>query len=311
MEKQAANTLLMIEPIAFGFNEETAKNNYFQQKEDKAAQSIQELALKEFNSMSAKLRENGIKVIVVQDTKEPHTPDSIFPNNWVSFHADGRVVLYPMYARNRRFERRQDILDTIQKEGLIINQLIDYSSSENNNQFLEGTGSMILDRTNRIAYAALSERTDKELFFRFCKDMVYKPVAFYANQTVNGKRLPIYHTNVMMCVADRYAIVCLDTIDDEKEREEVVKSFESTEKEIIEISETQMYQFAGNMLQVENQKGEPFLVMSKSAYKSLNPAQIRRIESYNKILSMSIPTIEKEGGGSARCMLAEVFLPNK
>lgn len=308
MHKQTTNTLLMIEPIAFGFNDQTAENNYFQQNDNAEQTKLQELALLEFNRSVEALREKGINVVVIKDTPEPHTPDSIFPNNWISFHNQGRVALYPMYAENRRQERRMDIIETLKGKGYQIAEITEYySQAEKENRFLEGTGSMILDRVNMIAYAALSERTDLELFNRFCKDFGFTPVAFHANQTVGDKRLPIYHTNVMMCVGDNYAVVCLDSIDDSGERKQVVESLEKSHKEIVPISEEQMHQFAGNMLQVEDVQGKTYLVMSETAYQSLNPEQIRQLTKHNDIIRFVIPTIEKYGGGSARCMLAEVF----
>lgn len=312
MQKQSTNTLLMIEPIAFGFNPQTAENNYFQQNDNTESTKLQEQALLEFNASVAKLREHDIDIIVVKDTLNPHTPDSIFPNNWVSFHDDKRIALYPMYAENRRQERRQDIIESLRIVGFEIEEIIDYSSCEKENRFLEGTGSMILDRVNHIAYAALSERTDAELFSKFCKDFGFTPISFFANQTTaNNERLPIYHTNVMMCVAKQFAVVCLDSIDNKDERNKVIDSFNRTNKEIISISEEQMHQFAGNMLQVEDREGKPYLVMSETANRSLTEEQIKAIEKYNKIICLPIPTIEKYGGGSARCMLAEIFLPRK
>lgn len=311
MAKQSTNTILMIEPVAFGFNEQTADNNYFQQKDDSQENIIQQNALKEFNGMVNLLKEKGINVIAIKDTLDPHTPDSIFPNNWISFHDDGRIAVYPMYAKNRRKERRADILIDLEKRGLLIQDIVDYTESEKEGNYLEGTGSMILDRVNKVAYAALSERTEKNLFLRFCKDFGFTPVYFHANQTIDNKRLPIYHTNVMMCIGDKYAVVCLDTIDDEKERQQVIDSFKKTNKEIVEISEAQMYQFSGNMLQVENAEGKRFLVMSRSAYNSLSEQQIKTLTGYNEIIAVDIPTIEKYGGGSARCMMAEIFLPRK
>lgn len=298
----------MVEPVAFGFNEETAANNYFQQRTAAEGETVQARALKEFRGMVDKLRANGIDVVVVQDTLVPHTPDSIFPNNWISFHDDGTVILYPMFAENRRAERREDILQRIESEGFKIRRKIDYTDFEKENRYLEGTGGIILDRVNRYAYAALSQRVDEELFLRFCKEQAFVPVAFHANQTVNGQRLPIYHTNVMMCVATGYAVICLDSIDHPKERETVCQLLQSKGKEIIAISEEQMHHFAGNMLQVENEKGELFLVMSQSAYDSLDKSQLQRLSGYNTLLPMPIPTIETLGGGSARCMMAEIFL---
>ena len=214
----------MVEPVAFGFNEETAANNYFQQRTVAAGETVQACALKEFRGMVDKLRANGIEVIAVQDTPIPHTPDSIFPNNWVSFHDDGTVVLYPMFAENRRAERRADILQRIESEGFSIRRKVDYTGFEEENRFLEGTGGIILDRVNRYAYAALSQRVDEALLGRFCKEQNFSPVSFHAYQTVNGQRLPIYHTNVMMCVATDYAVVCLDSIDDVEEREQVYQA---------------------------------------------------------------------------------------
>lgn len=301
----------MIEPVAFGFNEQTAGNNFFQQAGDAPVSTIQEMALGEFNRMVDILRSKGIQPIVAKDTKEPHTPDSIFPNNWVSFHSDGKTALYPMFAENRRLERRSGILELLEKEKFIIEKTIDYSPFEKEEKFLEGTGSMILDRIDRIAYAALSERTHKELFLKFCEDFQYTPCCFSAYQTVGTKRLPIYHTNVMMCVGNRYAVVCLDSIDDADERQAVVNSLCSNQKEVIEISEEQMHHFAGNMLQIENGEGKKFLAMSESAYKSLTNIQINQLNTYNELIRIAIPTIEKYGGGSVRCMMAEIFLPKK
>jgi hypothetical protein len=307
MLKQTTNTLLMIEPLAFGFNAQTAVNNYFQQKTEVSQSAIQELALAEFNAMVKQLRTNGMDVLVVKDTLDPHTPDSIFPNNWVSFHEDGRVALYPMFAENRRNERRDAVLRVIENKKHPITGVMDYSPFELQHLFLEGTGSLILDHVNKIAYAALSERTDKSLLLQFCHDFGYSAVHFIANQTVDGNRLPIYHTNVMMCVADQYAVICLDSIDHAEERSAVVASLGKTGKEIIAIAEDQMHHFACNMLQVENNAGKQFLVMSQTAYNSLIQEQIDRLSSYNDFIVVAIPTIERVGGGSARCMMAEVF----
>lgn len=304
---QTANTVLMVEPIAFGYNSQTAENNYFQVEQKEA--NIQEKALQEFNSFVAKLREKGVQVITVKDTPEPHTPDSIFPNNWVSFHQDGKAVLYPMFAPNRRVERREDILQTVRNEGFIMKEVDDLSSSENKNQFLEGTGSMIFDHDYKIAYGSVSLRLDEELFRNFCKKYGFTPVVFHSYQNVGNQRLLIYHTNVMMCVAQQFVVICLDCIDDEMEREKVQEVIKSTDKEVIEISEEQLQQFAGNMLQVQNAEGTQFLVMSKTAYQSLTEEQIKKIESYCEIIYADLNTIEVNGGGSARCMLAEVFLP--
>lgn len=306
---QTTDTVLMIEPIAFGYNAETAENNYFQVEQK--GSDIQEKALQEFNAFVEKLRSKGINVITVRDTLEPHTPDSIFPNNWVSFHNDGKVVLYPMFAQNRRVERRNDILETIKNKGFDVEEVDDWSSSETENKFLEGTGSMIFDHDHKIAYGSVSLRLDEKLFREFCEKYGFTPVVFHSFQTVGSERLPIYHTNVMMCVADQFVVICLDCIDDELERSKVIETIKNSGKEIIEISEEQMQQFTGNMLQVQNKDGQKFLVMSETAYRSLTPEQISNIEKYCEIIYSDLHTIEVNGGGSARCMLAEVFLPKK
>ena len=305
---QTTDTVLMIEPAAFGFNAETAQNNYFQINSENA--ETQTKALQEFNNFVEKLRSKGIHVITVKDTLEPHTPDSIFPNNWISMHQDGTVVLYPMCAVNRRWERRNDILEMLQND-FKVKEIVDLSAPENDGKFLEGTGSMIFDHENKIAYGSVSLRLDEQLFREFCEKFGFEPVVFHSYQTANNERLPIYHTNVMMCVADQFVVICLDCIDDETERVKVVNAIVNSGKEIIEISENQMQQFAGNMLQVENYEGKKFLVMSQSAYQSLTPEQISNIEKYSEIIYSDLETIETNGGGSARCMLAEVFLEKK
>ncbi|MGG1924332.1 MULTISPECIES: citrulline utilization hydrolase CtlX [Chryseobacterium] len=306
---QTTDTVLMIEPIAFGYNAETAKNNYFQVEQ--TGSDIQSKALAEFNTFVGKLREKGINVITIKDTLDPHTPDSIFPNNWVSFHKDGKVVLYPMFASNRRVERREDIIESIKDQGFEVAEIDDWSFSETQGHFLEGTGSMIFDHDNKIAYGSVSLRLDEKLFREFCTKYGFTPVVFHSFQTVGTERLPIYHTNVMMCVADKFVVICLDCIDDELERGKVVEAIKGSGKEIIEISEEQMQQFAGNMLQVQNKEGKKFLVMSQTAYQSLTPEQVAAIEKYCEIIYSDLNTIEVNGGGSARCMLAEVFLPKK
>ncbi|MEJ5051397.1 arginine deiminase-related protein [Chryseobacterium culicis] len=306
---QTTDTVLMIEPIAFGYNAETAKNNYFQVEQ--TGSDIQSKALAEFNTFVGKLRGKGINVITIKDTLDPHTPDSIFPNNWVSFHKDGKVVLYPMFASNRRVERREDIIESIKDQGFEVAEIDDWSFSETQGHFLEGTGSMIFDHDNKIAYGSVSLRLDEKLFREFCTKFGFTPVVFHSFQTVGTERLPIYHTNVMMCVADQFVVICLDCIDDELEREKVTETIKGSGKEIIEISEDQMQQFAGNMLQVQNKDGEKFLVMSQTAYQSLSADQVAAIEKYCEIIYSDLNTIEVNGGGSARCMLAEVFLPKK
>ena len=309
--KQATNTILMVRPVNFRMNEQTAVNNYFQENLDMMNKDINSKAQNEFDAFASKLREKGVNVVVVEDTLDPDTPDSIFPNNWVSFHENGNVGIYPMFAENRRNERRDDILETLEENGFLIENIVDYTSAEAEELYLEGTGSIILDREHKKAYCALSARADEELFIEFCEDFEYTPVVFTANQTVDGERLPIYHTNVMMCIADAFAVICLDTIDDKKEKKNVVEHLKQDGKEIIAITEAQMHQFAGNMLQVEGMGGQAYLVMSTSAYNSLTPEQRKAIEKHCPIIHSSLETIETCGGGSARCMMAEVFLPKK
>ncbi len=308
--KQTTNSILMIRPVAFRMNEQTAVNNYYQKVLDGLSpETVNAKAQKEFDTFVAKLRKVGVSVTVVQDTLEPNTPDSIFPNNWISFHESGDVALYPMFAENRRAERREDILDILEEEGFQINQIVDYTSAEEDNVFLEGTGSLLLDRENGKAYCALSPRADEEVMIEFCEDFELTPVIFEAFQTVNGERKLIYHTNVMMCLGDRFAVICADCIDDKKERKMVLDSLRGDDKEIILITEEQVNNFAGNMLEVKGKNEERFLVMSESAFKSLTKKQIAQIEAHVEIIHSSLDTIEACGGGSARCMMAEIFLP--
>jgi hypothetical protein len=293
--------LLLIRPAAFALNAQTAVNNYFQpQSADEDAVAIHTAALAEFDAMVQQLRDAEIDIVVVQDTSEPHTPDSIFPNNWVSFHEDGHV-LYPMYAANRRLERQLDIWSSLPPSDLII----DLSEEENRGRFLEGTGSLVLDRPNRVAYAAISERTDASLVNRWCEAMKFEPVTFSALQSVVEERLPIYHTNVMMSVGEGFALWCPECIDDERERSTVETSLRSANKELITISETQMHSFAGNILQVFNRKNEPFILMSAAAEAALQGPALDTLKRHGSIISCAIPTIEKYGGGSARCMVCE------
>lgn len=302
---QHTSNLLMIQPVHFSFNAETAVNNSFQNKSDQS--NVQSKAREEFEQFIAVLRAHDINVTVVEDTPNPHTPDSIFPNNWISFHDDGGICLYPMFAINRRLERKPSVLNAIQ-EKFIINHTNDFTAYEKEELFLEGTGSMVLDRENKIAYACLSPRTNQQVLDEFCKKMHYKGVSFVA---VDEAGAPIYHTNVMMCVADDYVVICLDSIKDQNQQELVKQSIINSGKIIIEISFNQMNHFAGNMLQVHNTKGEKYLVMSSQAYNALRSEQISTIQSFNKIIHSDITTIETNGGGSARCMMAEIFLPLK
>lgn len=307
--KQITNNIMMIEPVLFNFNAQTALDNHYQSDISILSEKqIQNKALIEFNNFVSALKAKFINTIVVKDSINPHTPDSIFPNNWVSFHANGSICLYPMLAKNRRLERREDIISLI-KNSFSVSEIVNYSHYENTNLFLEGTGSMILDRENKICYAAQSKRTDPNILKEFCEKLKYKSVVFNAYQDVGAKRLPIYHTNVMMSIADEYVIICLESIDDSVERSLVISSIKSSNKKIIEISESQVNSFAGNMLQVMGDK--PYLVMSNSAYLCLSSDQIALIESFNEIIHVDLSTIESYGGGSARCMMAEIFLPLK
>lgn len=308
--KQTTNSILMIRPVAFRMNEQTAVNNYYQKVLDGlSSETVNAKAQEEFDAFVNKLRIVGVDVIVVEDTKMPDTPDSIFPNNWISFHQNGDVALYPMFAENRRHERREDVLDILEDQGFIINNIMDYTSAEEDGYFLEGTGSILLDRQNDKAYCALSPRADEELFIEFCEDFDMNPIIFEAYQTINGERKLIYHTNVMMCIGDTFAVICADCVDDKKERKMVLDSLKSDEKEIILITEDQMNNFAGNMLEVQGSDERRYLVMSAAAHKSLTKKQIAQLEEHITILSSSLDTIEACGGGSARCMMAEVFLP--
>ena len=307
---QITNTVLMIRPVQFRMNEQTSVNNYYQKDlENALPEAVNKMAVKEFDAMVKKLKKAGIKVIVVKDTKEFDTPDSIFPNNWISFHANGTIGLYPMFAENRRLERKESVLEAVEAEGFIVKNVVDYTAAETDSLFLEGTGSILLDRVNNKAYCAISDRADEELFIEFCEDFEYTPVVFSAYQTVNDKRKKIYHTNVMMSIGDKFAVLCPASIDDKKERKSLIKHLQDDGKKVIEISEDQVNSFVGNMLQLKGSDDTSYLAMSESALNSLRPAQVQLIESYATIISSPLDTIESCGGGSARCMMAEVFLP--
>ena len=310
MIKQITNSILMIRPVQFRMNEQTAVNNYYQKTiEHLTPDAVNALAVEEFDAFVQKLQAAGIQVVVVDDTKEFDTPDSIFPNNWISFHKNGTIALYPMFAENRRFERKESVVEAIEEKGFSIKQVVDYTEAEQENLFLEGTGSIILDREYQKAYCALSPRADEQLFIEFCEDFDFFPVIFSAYQTVNQKREKIYHTNVMMCIGSTFAVICLDSIDDKKERKNVINHLKKDNKDIIEITEDQVNQFAGNMLQLLGKNNTPFLIMSQSAFDSLRADQLSKLEKHTKIISSSLQTIEACGGGSARCMMAEIFLP--
>ena len=308
--QQTTNTILMIRPASFRMNEQTAVNNFYQQKmSGMLPASINAKAQEEFDAFVLQLKAVGVEVVVIEDTKQPDTPDALFPNNWISFHENGDVAIYPMFAENRRLERREDVLEILEEKGFLIENVVDYSEAEEEEIYLEGTGSMVLDRQHRKAYCALSPRADEELFIEFCEDFEYTPVLFTAKQTVNGRREEIYHTNVMMCVGETFAVVCLDSIVDKSEKKNVLKHLKADKKEVIAILEEQVTQFAGNMLQVIGANNERYLVMSTSAFESLTNQQLQTLKKHTKIIHSSLQTIETCGGGSARCMMAEVFLP--
>ncbi|KAA3641282.1 MAG: amidinotransferase [Bacteroidetes bacterium] len=305
---QITNNILMVRPANFGFNAETAQNNAFQTNDGSLTpEQISKTAKDEFDNLVKNLRDAGVNVIVIEDTDEPVKSDAVFPNNWISFHADGRIITYPMFSPIRRQERRDDVIESL-KEQFDIKDRIQMETAEAQDIFLEGTGSMIFDRPNKIVYACISVRTNPSLLEEFCRLTGYKQVAF-GSFDQNG--LEIYHTNVMMAVGEDFAVICLDSITDIKERNHVTETLESTGKEIIDISLDQMNAFAGNMLQVKNGQGDTFLVMSETAFNSLTESQINRIKKYTQIIHSPIPVIETYGGGSVRCMMAEVFLPPK
>jgi len=307
MYSQTTSNILMIRPVNFGFNQETAESNAFQNAEfgEQNKEKSQQIARNEFDEMVGQLRKCGVNIIVIDDISEPYTPDSIFPNNWVSFHDNGSVIIYPMQAENRRLERREDIIKQL-SETFYINRRIDLSGFESDNKFLEGTGSMVLDRKFEIAYACLSPRTDKDVLKEFSAQMNYKIVPFNA---VDGAGKEIYHTNVVMCIGDLFAVICLEAIPNLDERLMLRNSLEESGKRVIEITLEQMNQFAGNMLEIKSQKGDRILVMSSSAYDSLNSEQIKILNEYCTIYHFDLSMIEGNGGGSARCMMAEIHLP--
>ena len=301
------NHVLMVRPAQFRMNEQTAVNNYFQNRVNLTDEEVLQEALSAFDAFVTELRKHGVKVLVIQDDEGADTPDAIYPNNWMSVHADHSMVLYPMFAENRRLERRSDIVEVLQAAGCDIKRVVDLSSAEASGRFMEGTGSLVLDRTNRIAYCALSPRADESLLQEFCDLMGYHAVAFTAMQTVGSERARIYHTNVMMCIAETFAVVCLECIDDPTERKALELSIINSGKQIIAISEEQVSKFAGNMLQVVGTDEQRFLVMSDAAYSSLTSEQLAIINDQCGIIHSSLAVIEACGGGSARCMLAEIY----
>lgn len=298
----------MIRPANFGFNEETASNNAFQSDEtDLTAKEIQEKAVEQFDALVLKLRSHGLIVHVIEDTERPAKPDAVFPNNWISFHENGDIITYPMYSAKRRKERREDIIENI-TERFEVNRRYSFEHYEDDHLFLEGTGSMVFDRPNKILYACLSERTNILLLDKFCVLSGYKKVVFHAKDRAG---MDIYHTNVMMSLGEKICVICFESIQNEEEKDELIQSLQNTGKQILEIGYSQMEAFAGNMLQVKNLHDESFMIMSTQAYESLRVDQRKLIESHATILHSPLQILEQFGGGSARCMIAEIFLSPK
>ena len=308
MATQSTSYILMVRPARFGYNQQTAVNNAFQEKPtEQNATDIAQRAIEEFDGLVALLRAAGVHVEVVEDTAEPAKPDAVFPNNWITTHTNNAIITYPMYAPSRQLERREAIIEQLE-QGFNIEHRIRFEKYEAQNRYLEGTGSMILDRKNGIAYACVSDRTDEELFHEFCNYVNYEPVLFHS---YDQDGTPVYHTNVMMAMGTDYVAICMDSITDPAERATLEKKFRDTGKTIIRLSHAQMNSFAGNMLEVENNNGDMMLVMSEQAYLSLEDSQIAQISQFTDILYAPIYTIEKYGGGSVRCMMAEIFLQEK
>ncbi len=306
---QTSSTIVMVRPANFGFNPETAANNFYQKKDSRSQEEIKALARAEFDSFVAMLRDQRIYVLVIEDTDHPVKTDAVFPNNWFSTHPDGKLILYPMFSANRRLERRKDIIEQVMHLGFKVNDILDLSFFEESDQFMEGTGSMVMDHQAKVIYACYSQRTHPIPLDYVAKILGYSVVGFEASQEIDGVSSQIYHTNVMMHVGTDLAVVCLDSVPKVVERMLLLDSLTKSGKKVIPITSKQKFNFAGNMLEVSNDGGEKFTVMSQTALDSLNVGQIQQIEKYTTIISPSIPTIEKLGGGSARCMMAEIFLP--
>ena len=310
--KQNSSDLIMIEPKHFGFNIETAEDNHYQINDDLISEiEIKQKANKEFNELVKKIKEENISVRVFDDEKNIITTDSVFPNNWISLHEEGKVILYPMFSKNRRKERENSFVKSYLNKNYFINQIIDLTDWEKKEKFLEGTGSMIFDRINKICFAAISNRTSSVVLKELCDILHYDLFTFKANQTYNNNRVPIYHTNVMMSLGEKFVVICLESIDDITEKSKIISLLKKLKKEIIEINEKQVENFAGNLLQVENKKREKFIVMSSKAYNCFSKNQIEKLSKHGKIIHSNLDVIEKIGGGSARCMIAENFLQKK
>ena len=307
MKDRTPSVVMMVRPVRFGYNAETAVTNTFQKSTGLDPAEVQSKALNEFDALVSKLRSEGVEVQVFEDAKAPHTPDSIFPNNWISFHESGHMVLYPMLAENRRLERKEEIISKM-RELFDSHSIRDLSVHEATGRFLEGTGSLVFDYQGKIAYAAVSPRTDKDLVDVICTELGFRPVFF---TSVDRKGTPVYHTNVIMCVGYEFAVICAESIIDEEERKMVLDELRKGGKEVVEITQEQVAQFAGNMYELINDKGGHLLLMSGQAHRSLNEEQVKTLEKYCKIISSPLDTIELHGGGSARCMIADVRLPRK
>lgn len=303
MSRQTTSKIIMVRPAAFGFNIETAANNTFQHAPQETPEAVKALAIEEFDRLVDRLQSEDVEVKVIQDTPFPVTPDAIFPNNWISFHEDGSIVTYPMFAGLRREERREEIIKDLEQE-FLVSQRLDFERFESQNLFLEGTGSMVLDREHNIAYACLSPRTDPTILEKWCSEMGYTPFTFIAKY----QEQEIYHTNVMMAIGDGIAVVCLEVIEPASRGDELYTHLSSFGREVVVLRKAQIGSFAGNMLAIRNKKGEQLMVMSKSAYQSLDEEQLKMISRHARIISSDIPTIETIGGGSVRCMIAENFL---
>ncbi|MFN0216659.1 MAG: citrulline utilization hydrolase CtlX [Saprospiraceae bacterium] len=309
MRQQTTPHILMVRPANFAFNEETAASNAFQSRDGKlSAAEMRERAMQEFDGFVSQLRAAGVDVIVAEDTALPVKTDAVFPNNWVSFHQEGFIVTYPMLAPTRRLERSEAIIETVLDKGFHADKRLHFETSEAADRFLEGTGSIIFDHQHRLAYACLSPRTDEDMLEDLCQSIGYQKLVFHS---VDGNGQDIYHTNVMMALGETFVVICLDSVRDQDERKMLEEKFRETQKEILDISLAQMNSFAGNMLQVRNTSGQTILVMSSQAYRALTPAQIEQLSKHTQLLHAPIDTIETYGGGSARCMMAEVFLPTK
>lgn len=297
----------MVRPAAFGFNEETVANNYFQHNPDISKEEVQQKALSEFDAMVEKLHSNGMDVVVINDTAEPPKPSAIFPNNWLSTSPEGKLFVYPMYAPGRRLEKRDEVLKMLAKD-FVVKDVQDWSEFEAEERFLEGTGSMVMDHGNRLIYAAISERTNLSVLEKFAAANGYQAIVFLA---ADKQSRPVYHTNVVMTLGENFCVLCEEAIEEEWELIAVRQLLESTHHTIIPITKEQMHQFAGNMLEVKNKKGENILVLSQNAFNSLRKEQREMLEAYARLLPVAVPTIEQVEGGSVRCMMAEVFLERR